>query len=80
MPRLRRLVVDDGSTDRTAEEAERADASVIHHPFNLGIGGAVQTGYKYGRRNAYDIAAQVDADGRHDPSFMPAPECRAVRG
>ncbi len=61
------LVVDDGSTDRTAEQAERAGAAVIQHPFNLGIGGAVQTGYKYAQRNAYDLAAQVDADGQHDP-------------
>ena len=66
------LVVDDGSTDRTAEQAERAGATVIQHPFNLGIGGAVQTGYKYAQRHAYDLAAQVDADGQHDPGFLPA--------
>ncbi len=65
------LVVDDGSTDRTAEQAERAGATVIQHPFNLGIGGAVQTGYKYAQRNAYDLAAQVDGDGQHDPGYLP---------
>ena len=65
------LVVDDGSTDGTAEQAERAGATVIRHPFNLGIGGAVQTGYKYAQRHAYDLAAQVDGDGQHDPSHLP---------
>jgi glycosyltransferase involved in cell wall biosynthesis len=66
------LVVDDGSTDSTAERAERAGATVIQHPFNLGIGGAVQTGYKYAKRNDYDLAAQVDGDGQHDPGYLPA--------
>ena len=66
------LVVDDGSTDRTAELAQKAGAVVIQHPFNLGIGGAVQTGYKYAKRNAYDLAAQVDGDGQHDPGYLPA--------
>ena len=65
------LVVDDGSTDATADQAERAGATVIRHPFNLGIGGAVQTGYKYAQRHAYDLAAQVDADGQHDPGHLP---------
>jgi glycosyltransferase involved in cell wall biosynthesis len=65
------LVVDDGSTDSTAELAERAGAKVIRHPFNLGIGGAVQSGYQYAQRNAYDLAAQVDADGQHDPRYLP---------
>jgi glycosyltransferase involved in cell wall biosynthesis len=65
------LVVDDGSTDRTAHEAERAGATVVQHPFNLGIGGAVQTGFKFAQRNGYDIAAQVDGDGQHDPAYLP---------
>jgi glycosyltransferase involved in cell wall biosynthesis len=63
------VVVDDGSTDSTAEVAERAGATmVIQHPFNLGIGGAVQSGFKYARRHGYDIAVQVDGDGQHDPA------------
>jgi glycosyltransferase involved in cell wall biosynthesis len=65
------LVVDDGSTDRTSTEAERAGASVIQHPFNLGIGSAVQSGFKFAERNGYDIAAQVDGDGQHDPAYLP---------
>jgi glycosyltransferase involved in cell wall biosynthesis len=65
------LVVDDGSTDGTGKEAERAGATVIQHPFNLGIGGAVQSGFKFAQRNGYDLAAQVDGDGQHDPAYLP---------
>ncbi len=61
------LVIDDGSTDETAALAEEAGASVIHHPFNLGIGGAVQSGFQYAREGGYDLMVQVDADGQHDP-------------
>jgi glycosyltransferase involved in cell wall biosynthesis len=64
------LVVDDGSTDRTGAAAEQAGATVIQHPFNLGIGGAVQSGYKYALRHGYDVAVQVDGDGQHDPSYI----------
>ena len=62
------VVVDDGSTDRTAESAEKAGAIVLKLPFNLGIGGAVQTGYQYALENDFDLAVQVDGDGQHDPS------------
>jgi glycosyltransferase involved in cell wall biosynthesis len=61
------LVIDDGSTDETAVIAEEAGASVLHHPFNLGIGGAVQSGFRYAREGDYDRMVQVDADGQHDP-------------
>jgi glycosyltransferase involved in cell wall biosynthesis len=61
------LVVDDGSTDRTAELAERAGARVLKLPFNLGIGGAVQAGFTFARDNDYRLMIQVDADGQHDP-------------
>jgi glycosyltransferase involved in cell wall biosynthesis len=64
------VVVDDGSADRTAAEAERAGATVIHHPFNLGIGGAVQSGFKYALAHGYDVAAQVDGDGQHKPAHL----------
>jgi glycosyltransferase involved in cell wall biosynthesis len=59
------LVIDDGSTDRTAEVAEAAGARVLKMPFNLGIGGAVQAGFKYALENDYDYMLQVDADGQH---------------
>ena len=61
------VVVDDGSTDGTAAVAEQTRARVLRLPFNLGIGGAVQTGYRYAYENGYSIAVQVDADGQHDP-------------
>jgi glycosyltransferase involved in cell wall biosynthesis len=64
------LVVDDGSTDRTQWQAEQAGAMVIQHPFNLGIGGAVQTGFKYALRNSYAVAVQIDGDGQHDPRYV----------
>lgn len=63
-------VIDDGSRDATARVAREAGAIVLQLPFNLGIGGAVQTGYKYAWDNGYDIAIQVDADGQHPPSEM----------
>ena len=65
------VVVDDGSTDRTAQVAEATGAIVLRLPYNLGIGGAVQTGYQYARENDFDIAIQVDGDGQHDPSEIP---------
>ena len=65
------LVVDDGSTDATAAEAGAEGAVVISHPYNLGIGGAVQSGYKYALRHDYDVAVQVDGDGQHKPEYLP---------
>jgi glycosyltransferase involved in cell wall biosynthesis len=62
------LVVDDGSTDRTARLAEAAGAEVLVHPFNLGIGGAMQSGFRYAFRQGYDYAIQIDGDGQHDPA------------
>jgi glycosyltransferase involved in cell wall biosynthesis len=59
------LVVNDGSFDDTAQAARKFDVKVLDLPFNLGIGGAVQTGYLYAERNAYDIAVQFDGDGQH---------------
>lgn len=64
------LVVDDGSKDSTADEARKAGVKVVSLPFNLGIGGAVQTGFQYAYRYDYDIAVQIDADGQHDASFL----------
>jgi glycosyltransferase involved in cell wall biosynthesis len=68
LPDARVLVVDDGSSDDTTERALAAGATVITLPINLGIGGAVQTGYCYALRNDFDVAMQVDGDGQHDPS------------
>ncbi|HEX2111908.1 MAG TPA: glycosyltransferase family 2 protein [Gaiellaceae bacterium] len=65
-PRFEILVVDDGSTDDTAAVARAHGARVVSLPFNLGIGGAVQTGYRYARDQGFDLAVQVDGDGQHD--------------
>ena len=65
-------VVDDGSADATAQEAAKAGAGVVSLPFNLGIGGAVQTGFRYADVHGYDIAVQVDGDGQHDASYLTA--------
>jgi len=65
------VVVNDGSTDDTAALARAAGAAVIHHPFNIGIGGAVQSGYQYALDNDYDVAVQVDGDGQHDARYIP---------
>src|SRR6478609_3926550 len=64
------LVVDDGSSDATAEVAERAGATVLRMPFNLGIGGAMQGGYLYAMEHGYEVAVQVDGDGQHDPRHI----------
>jgi glycosyltransferase involved in cell wall biosynthesis len=61
------LVVDDGSTDRTPELAQRAGARVLRLPFNLGIGGAVQAGFRFAQENGYRYLVQIDGDGQHDP-------------
>ncbi|GAA1801680.1 glycosyltransferase family 2 protein [Planosporangium flavigriseum] len=66
------LVVDDGSTDDTAEVARAAGATVTVLPYNLGVGGARRLGYLYALRHQYDIAVQVDADGQHDPRNVSA--------
>lgn len=67
-PELDVLVVSDGSVDRTAEVARAAGAVVVELPFNLGIGGALRTGFVYAVRHGYDVGVQFDADGQHDPS------------
>jgi glycosyltransferase involved in cell wall biosynthesis len=64
-------VIDDGSSDATAEVAARAGAVVIRHSFNLGYGAALQTGYKYARQRGASLLAQMDADGQHDPTDLP---------
>ncbi len=61
------VVVDDGSSDNTAEIASKSGAMVIRHILNSGAGGATATGLSYAEQNGYDIAATMDADGQHDP-------------
>jgi len=66
-PQLDVLVIDDGSTDATGRCAEEAGARVLRLPFNLGIGGAVQAGFKFADEHGYEFMVQVDGDGQHDP-------------
>ncbi|SCL36039.1 Glycosyltransferase involved in cell wall bisynthesis [Micromonospora nigra] len=71
LPGVDVLVVDDGSTDRTAAVAAVAGARVARLPYNLGVGGAMRLGYRYARDHDYDVAIQIDADGQHDPRYVP---------
>jgi glycosyltransferase involved in cell wall biosynthesis len=64
------VVVDDGSTDGTAAAATGLGAHVVRLPFNLGIGGAVQTGFRYAFENGFQLAVRVDGDGQHDPAQL----------
>ena len=65
------LVVDDGSQDRTARKARESGAMVISLPYNMGIGGAVQSGFLFAKEKGYNFAVQVDGDGQHPPSEIP---------
>ncbi|MFE7846079.1 glycosyltransferase family 2 protein [Microbacterium sp. NPDC057407] len=67
-PRYDVVVIDDGSTDGTADAARAAGAVVLSLPFNLGVGGAMRTGFTYAQRHGYRRAIQVDADGQHNPA------------
>jgi glycosyltransferase involved in cell wall biosynthesis len=71
LPGVGVLVVDDGSSDKTALVAAEAGATVAQLPYNLGVGGAMRTGYRYGYEHGYDVVIQVDADGQHDPRYVP---------
>lgn len=68
LPDVDVLVVDDGSTDKTAARAAEAGAAVASLPFNQGLGAALQTGYLYALREGYDFCAHLDADGQHPPA------------
>jgi len=74
------VVVDDGSQDRTAEVARGRGVHVLRLPFNLGIGGAVQTGFRYAWENGYELAVRLDGDGQHDPSQLAAIIAPVVAG
>lgn len=65
------LVVDDGSQDDTSAVAKAAGAIAVRLPYNLGVGGAMRLGYRYARDHGYDAAVQVDADGQHNPAYVP---------
>ena len=70
-PAIDVVVVDDGSADATAGAAAAAGATVVRLPFNLGIGAAVQTGFRWALERDYDVAVRLDGDGQHDPGELP---------
>lgn len=64
------VVINDGSTDETKKICKKRNYQVLNLPVNLGIGGAVQTGYRYAREKNYDVAVQIDGDGQHDVTYL----------
>ena len=69
-PSIHVVVVDDASDDDTSAVAQRHGATVLPLLFNVGIGGAVQTGFRYARDEGYEIAVRLDGDGQHDASEL----------
>ena len=69
-PNFDYVVINDHSTDNTLDILKENNYNYINLPTNLGIGGAVQTGYRYAYENNYDTAVQVDADGQHNPKYL----------
>lgn len=65
------VVIDDASTDGSTARAREVADGVVSHPINLGVGGAVHTGYQVGLRESFDVVVQLDADGQHDPADIP---------
>ena len=73
------LIIDDGSKDQTQELATIYNMKALKHPFNMGYGVTIQTGYKYAVKNGYDVVVQCDGDGQHDPRFI-KPLVNALKG
>lgn len=71
LPGVSVLVVNDGSRDDTVVRARSAGATVLDLPFNLGVGGAMRTGFKYAQQHGFRYVVQVDSDGQHDPAGVP---------
>lgn len=74
------VVINDCSSDETAIVACQAGALVVSHPFNMGYGAAIQTGYKYAKNKGYDFLVQLDADGQHDHTCIPALLAPVIEG
>ena len=79
-PQADYLVVNDCSTDRSREILRQAGCRFLDLPVNLGIGGAVQSGYRYAVENGYDVTVQMDGDGQHDPAYLPAVVAPVAQG
>ena len=76
VPEMDYIVVNDGSSDRTAALCREMGCPLLDLPANLGLTGAVQAGLRYAYETGYDAAVQIDGDGQHDPSFLPAMAAR----
>lgn len=66
------LIINDGSTDTSAEKAEKKGVFVINHPFNMGIGTSLQTGCRFAAKYGYRYVIRIDGDGQHDAAFADA--------
>lgn len=73
------VVINDCSKDRTLQRCRENGLNVIDLPVNLGIGGGIQTGYRYAVEHGYDVAVQFDGDGQHDASYLQAMADRLER-
>lgn len=69
-PQVDYVIINDCSTDNTVQICKKNNLNYIDLPINLGIGGGVQTGYRYAVSNQYDITIQMDGDGQHDPTYI----------
>jgi glycosyltransferase involved in cell wall biosynthesis len=79
-PGMNLLVVDDGSRDGTSRIARERGIPVVRHAINLGVGGALQTGFRWAVERGYDVGVQLDADGQHDPGDLEALTEPVLRG
>lgn len=71
LPGIPVVVIDDGSRDATCQVARQAGAEILRLPHHLGLGGAVQTGYRFAYEHGYDCVVRVDSDGQHNPADIP---------
>jgi glycosyltransferase involved in cell wall biosynthesis len=72
LPQADILVVNDGSTDATETVAKSEGVLLLNHPYNMGIGATMQTGFLYALNAGYDLVAQIDGDGQHNAEFLPS--------
>ncbi len=79
-PQVDYVIINDCSKDKTLQICIENHYNVISLPINLGIGGAVQTGYRYAKEKGYDIAIQMDADGQHNPIYIEQMICEIKKG
>lgn len=72
LPQADILVVNDGSTDATETISRSEGVTLLNHPYNMGIGATMQTGFLYALKTGYDLVVQIDGDGQHNPESLPS--------